>query len=59
MGSKGLTISAAICPLCSSPEARLEVYSTNGISGSAYITCPGCGAKTKNLLEHIFGKEEE
>ena len=59
MGSKGLTISAAICPFCGSPEARLEVYSTNGVSGSAHISCPDWGMKTKNLLDQVFGPEDE
>ena len=59
MGSKGLSISAAICPFCSSADARLEVFSINGVSGSAHITCPDCGMKTKNLLNQVFGDEEE
>lgn len=58
MGSKGLSISAAICPLCKSANARLEVFSTNGVSGSAHITCPDCDTKTKNLLNQVFGEEE-
>ena len=59
MASKGLTIQAAICPFCSSTDARLELYSNNGVSDSAHIVCSGCGMKTKNLLDQRFTSEEE
>ena len=58
MGSKGLTVSIAICPFCKSAEASLEVYSNNGVSRSAHITCPDCGMKTKNLLNQVFEGED-
>lgn len=59
MGSKGLTIQAAICPFCSSTDARLELYSNNGVSDTAHIVCSTCGLKTKNLLDQRFMSEEE
>ena len=59
MGSKGLTIQAAICPFCSSTDARLEMYTINGVSNSAHIVCSSCGMKTKNLLDQVFRGEEE
>ena len=51
MGSKGLTIQAAICPFCGSTDARLETYSNNGVADYAHILCPSCGLKTKDLLD--------